>query len=153
MTEDETVGRHHWLNGHEFEQAPEDSEGRETWRATAHGVAKSQTRLSGWATTVSFPMCCWCTPEDVWLPCPCPQPSERTVRAEIWSGLCPEDRTGTVGRLLPSQRTAGQDSRPYSATGPNSDNRSNTLACQCTTLFLQVYCTCALKSYPIHCPK
>ena len=27
MTEDEMVGWHHWLNGHEFEQAPEDSEG------------------------------------------------------------------------------------------------------------------------------
>ena len=26
MTEDEMVGRHHWLNGHEFEQAPGDSE-------------------------------------------------------------------------------------------------------------------------------
>ena len=28
MTEDETVGWHHWLNGHEFEQAPEDCEGK-----------------------------------------------------------------------------------------------------------------------------
>ena len=27
-TEDETVGWHHWLNGHEFEQAPRDSEGQ-----------------------------------------------------------------------------------------------------------------------------
>ena len=27
-TEDETVGWHHWLNGHEFEQAPEDGEGQ-----------------------------------------------------------------------------------------------------------------------------
>ena len=26
MTEDEMVGWHHWLNGHEFEQAPGDSE-------------------------------------------------------------------------------------------------------------------------------
>ena len=26
-TEDEMVGWHHWLNGHEFEQTPEDSEG------------------------------------------------------------------------------------------------------------------------------
>ena len=26
MTEDETVGWHHWLNGHEFEQAPGDGE-------------------------------------------------------------------------------------------------------------------------------
>ena len=27
MTEDETVGWHHLLNGHEFEQPPGDSEG------------------------------------------------------------------------------------------------------------------------------
>ena len=27
MTEDEMVGRHHWFNGHEFEQAPGDGEG------------------------------------------------------------------------------------------------------------------------------
>ena len=45
MTEDETVGWHHRLNGHEFEQTPGDSEGQETWCAAAHGVAKSQTRL------------------------------------------------------------------------------------------------------------
>ena len=30
MTEDETVGSHHWLNGHEFEQALEDGEGEES---------------------------------------------------------------------------------------------------------------------------
>ena len=28
MTEDEMVGRHHRLSGHEFEQAPGDSEGQ-----------------------------------------------------------------------------------------------------------------------------
>ena len=28
MTEDEMVGWHHWLNGHEFEQTPENSEGQ-----------------------------------------------------------------------------------------------------------------------------
>ena len=28
MTEDDMVGWHHWLNGHEFEQTPEDSEGQ-----------------------------------------------------------------------------------------------------------------------------
>ena len=30
MTEDEMVGWHHWLNGHEFEQAPGDGEGWES---------------------------------------------------------------------------------------------------------------------------
>ena len=42
MTEDETVGWHHQLNGHEFEQAlgPDD---REAWCAVVHRVAKSRT--------------------------------------------------------------------------------------------------------------
>ena len=40
-TEDETVGWHHQVNGHESEQTLEDSEVQETWRATVHGVANS----------------------------------------------------------------------------------------------------------------
>ena len=40
-TEDEMVGWHHWLSGHELEQTPEDREGQETWCAAVHGVAKS----------------------------------------------------------------------------------------------------------------
>ena len=50
MTEDEMVGWHHRLNGHEFEQAPGD---REAWHAAIHGVANSQTQLSN-GTTVYF---------------------------------------------------------------------------------------------------
>ena len=40
------VGWHHQLDGHEFEQAPGDSEGQGSLCAAVHGVAKSQTRLS-----------------------------------------------------------------------------------------------------------
>ena len=40
MTEDETVGWHHRLNGHELEQALGVVMDREAWRATVHGVAK-----------------------------------------------------------------------------------------------------------------
>ena len=50
VTEDEMVGWHHWLSGHEFEQTLGDSEGREAWRATVHGFTKSWTQLSDWTT-------------------------------------------------------------------------------------------------------
>ena len=45
-TEDEMVGWHHQLNGHESEQAPGVGDGQEAWRAAVHGVTKSWTRLS-----------------------------------------------------------------------------------------------------------
>ena len=50
VTEDEMVGWHHWLSGHEFEQTLEDREGREAWHAAVCGVAKSWTQLSDWTT-------------------------------------------------------------------------------------------------------
>ena len=46
MTEDELVGWHHRLNGHEFEQAPGVGMDREAWRTVVHVVTKSWTRLS-----------------------------------------------------------------------------------------------------------
>ena len=46
MTEDEMVGWHHQLSGHEFELAPGVGEvDREAWRAAVHGVTESQTQL------------------------------------------------------------------------------------------------------------
>ena len=45
-TEAEMVGRHHRLNGHEFDQTPGEMENREAWHAAVHGGAKSQTQLS-----------------------------------------------------------------------------------------------------------
>ena len=49
MTEDDMVGWHHWLNGHEFEQGlgVGDGQGGQWWTAV-HGVTKSQTLLSNW---------------------------------------------------------------------------------------------------------
>ena len=46
MTEDEMVGWHHRLNGHEFEQALGVGDDKEAWPAAIHGVTKSWTWLS-----------------------------------------------------------------------------------------------------------
>ena len=40
MTEDEMVGCHHWLNGHELEQTPGDSEGQGYQYPVAMGSQK-----------------------------------------------------------------------------------------------------------------
>ena len=47
MTEDEMVGWHHQLDGHESEQAPGVGDWQEPHNVV-HGVAKSQTWLSNW---------------------------------------------------------------------------------------------------------
>ena len=46
VTENNMVGWHHLLNGHEFEQIWEIGKDREAWHAAVHGVAKSQIWLS-----------------------------------------------------------------------------------------------------------
>ena len=48
MTEEEMVRWHHWLNGHEFEQAPGVGDSQVNLGAAVHGVAKSRTWLSDW---------------------------------------------------------------------------------------------------------
>ena len=51
-TEDEMVGWHHWLDGHEFEQAPGVADEQGAWCAAVHGVTKSRTRLSDWTELI-----------------------------------------------------------------------------------------------------
>ena len=41
MTEDEMVGWHHQLDGHEFEQTSGDMKDWEAWHAAVHGVTES----------------------------------------------------------------------------------------------------------------
>ena len=51
VTEDEMIGWHHQLSGHEFEQTQEVVRNREAWHAAVHGVTNSRTWLSDWTTT------------------------------------------------------------------------------------------------------
>ena len=46
--EDEMVGGHHWLDGHDLSKLQELVMDWEAWRAAVHGVAKSRIWLSGW---------------------------------------------------------------------------------------------------------
>ena len=46
VTEDEMIGWHHGLNGHEFEQTPGDSEGQESLTCCSPWGCKSRPRLS-----------------------------------------------------------------------------------------------------------
>ena len=55
MTEDEMVGWHHWLSGHEFGKVWELVMDREAWRAAVHGVSKSLTELNYWTGWLN-----WC---------------------------------------------------------------------------------------------
>ena len=50
-TEDEMAGRHHWLNGHEFEQTLGDSEGQGSLTCCSPWGHK-ETRLSDWTKAI-----------------------------------------------------------------------------------------------------
>ena len=53
LTEDEMVGCHHWLNGHELSNLQELVMDREAWHAAVHGAVKSQTWLSDWTNRLT----------------------------------------------------------------------------------------------------
>ena len=55
-TEDEMAGWHHWLDGHEFEQAPGVGDGQGGLACCSPWVSKSRTQLSIW-TELSTSSC------------------------------------------------------------------------------------------------
>ena len=56
VKEDEMVGWHHWLNGHEFEQTlGEMTKDRGAWCAAVHEISESQIQLGDW-TTIHSPL-------------------------------------------------------------------------------------------------
>ena len=52
-TEDEMIGWHHRLDGHEFEQALGVGNGQEAWHPAVHGVMKSWTGLNSWTELIT----------------------------------------------------------------------------------------------------
>ena len=54
MTEDKMVGQHHQLDGHEFEQAPENGEGQGSLVCCSPQGCNSQTRISIWTELSSW---------------------------------------------------------------------------------------------------
>ena len=52
VTEDEMVGWHYWLNGHELGQTLEMVRARQAWHAAVHGVTKSQTWIGDWTNNI-----------------------------------------------------------------------------------------------------
>ena len=54
MTEDDMVGWHHQLNGHEFEQTLGDVKDREAWCVAVYGVAKNWTQLKSLNNTMEY---------------------------------------------------------------------------------------------------
>jgi len=59
MIEDEMVGWHYWLNGHEFEQALGAGDGQRSFLPADCGVAKSRTLLSDWMELKWESMLCY----------------------------------------------------------------------------------------------
>ena len=53
MMGDVMVGWHHWLDGHELEQALGDGEGQGSLMCSVHGAPRSWTWLNDWVTNTS----------------------------------------------------------------------------------------------------
>ena len=99
MTEDEMVGWHHWLNGHEFEQTQEMLKDRKAWCAAVHEFAKSQTWLSNWTTTPCLDS--QTSPGQIHVTSACvPLAEAKPVTEPLWVGQWEHSSYGKGGRRL-----------------------------------------------------
>ena len=86
MTEDKLVEWHHWLDGHEFEQALGLVRDKEAWCVVVHRVIKSQTQVSDWSeectcfpvkSKYNFRLPCWISGKESTCQC-------RRQRFNLW---------------------------------------------------------------------
>ena len=94
MTEDEMVGWHHWLDGHEFESTLGVKD-RKAWCAAVHGVATSRARRSDCTTAarvVAHGLSC-CPARGVLLPGPGIKPTSSALEGGFLT-------TGPPGKSL-----------------------------------------------------
>ena len=67
MTEDEMIGCHHWLNGHEFEQSPGVGDGQGSlacWSPWCHKESDTTERLLNWMFMMTQNRC---TTWELWV--------------------------------------------------------------------------------------
>ena len=130
MTEDEMLGWHHQLNGHESEQTLGDSEGRRAWQAVVHGVTKIWTWLNDWTTTTNTsPL------KNTW--------TER-------SGVTPYLRETILERvkILPLESGKPGFIIQHCSYQPGGSGVSMHLLCVCVCVHLQL---CPTLSNPMYC--
>ena len=61
------VGWHHWLEGHEFKQAPGIGEGQGSLACCSPGVTKSWTQPRDWTASLGPAIPPWAKEESTWL--------------------------------------------------------------------------------------
>ena len=97
---------HHWLNGHEFEQAPGDGEGQGGLACcSSWGCKESDTRLSNWTTTPKnlqncVPVIIWIQTQESEGQSPEGRESEPHTRSQAGEGTKPATRCGRKTQLL-----------------------------------------------------
>ena len=85
------VGWHHWLNGHEFEQAPGDGDGQGGLACRSPWGCRESARLSDWPTITTSPLEVWELFQELW--------EENVLRNLITLGKYKSFRSYVLGTL------------------------------------------------------